>query len=60
MKLRLRGRRFYTPKEIYAEMQEVIDTFTFQHFQGCKKSWETHWDRCICTQGDYFEGDGGN
>jgi hypothetical protein len=24
------------------------------------KSWETCCDRCIHTQGDYFEGDGGN
>jgi len=60
MKLRLEGRRFDTTEEIHAESQEVIDTLTFENFQGCMKSWETCWDRCIHAQGNYFEGDGGN
>ena len=59
-KLRPKGRRFYTTEEIHTETQEVIDTLTFENFQGCMKSWETRWDRCIHAQGDYFEGDGGN
>jgi hypothetical protein len=62
MKLRLKGRRFDVTEEIHAESQEVIDTLTYENFQGCMKSWETRWDRCIRVhaQGDYFEGDGGN
>jgi transposase len=60
MKLRLKGRRFDTTEEIHAESQEVIDTLTFENFQGCMKSWETRWDSCIHAQGDYFEVDGGN
>ena len=31
-------------------------TLTFENFQGCMKSWETHWDHYIYAQGDYFEG----
>jgi hypothetical protein len=60
MKLRLRGRRFDTTEEVHAESQVVINTLTFENFQGCMKSWETRWDRCIHAQGDYFEVDGGN
>jgi len=60
MKLRLKGRRFDTTEEILSEMQEVIDTLTFENFQGCMISWETRWDRCVYVQGDYFEGYGGN
>ena len=60
MKLRLKRRRFDTTEEIRAESQEVIDTLTFENFQGCMKSWETRWDRCIHVQGAYFEGDGGS
>ena len=60
MKLQLKGRRFDTTKEIHTETQEVIDTLTFENFQGCMKSWETRWDCCIHAQGDYFEGDSGN
>jgi hypothetical protein len=60
MKLWLTGRRFDTTEEIHADLQEVIDTLTFENFQGYMKSWETCWDRCIHAQGDYFEGGSGN
>jgi len=60
MKLQLKGHRFDMSEEIHAETQEVIDTLTFQNFQGCMKSWETSWDSCIHAQGVYFEGDSGN
>ena len=60
MKLRLKGRRFDTTEEIHVETQEVIDTLTFENFQECIKSWQTRRDRCIHTQADYFEGDGGH
>jgi hypothetical protein len=60
MKLRLKGSPFDTTEEIHAESQEVIDTLIFENFQGCKKTWETRWDRCMHAQGDYFEGAGGN
>jgi hypothetical protein len=58
MKLWLKGRHFDTTEEIHAKTQEVINTFTFENFQGCVKSWETCWDHCIHAQEDYFEGDG--
>jgi hypothetical protein len=52
--------RFDTTEEIHTETQEVIDTLIFENFQGCKKSWETRWNRCIHAQWNHFEGDGGN
>jgi hypothetical protein len=60
MKLQLKECHFDTTEEIHTESQEVIDTLTFENFQGCMKSWETRWDHCIHAQGDYFEGDGGS
>jgi hypothetical protein len=56
----LKERRFDTTEEIRAESQEVIDTLSFENFQGCIKSWKTRRDRSIHAQGDNFEGDGGN
>jgi hypothetical protein len=58
MKLWLKEHCFDTTEEIHTESQEVIDTLTFENFQGCMKSWETHWDHCVHAKGDYFEGDG--
>jgi len=60
MKLWLKDHRFDMTEEIHTETQEIINTPTFENFQGCMKSWETCWDHCIHAQGDYFEGDGGN
>jgi hypothetical protein len=37
-------------EEIRAESQEIIDTLTFENFQGCMKSWETRWNRCKRAQ----------
>jgi hypothetical protein len=59
MKLQLIGHHSDTTEEIQAETQEVIDTLTFEIFQGCMKSWKTCLDGRIHAQGDYFEGDGG-
>ena len=33
---------------------------TFENFQGCMKSLETCWDRCVHAQGGHLEGDCGN
>ena len=60
MQFRLKGRRFDATEEIHAESKEVIDTLTFENFQGCMKSWEKRWCHWIDAKGDYFEGDGGN
>jgi len=60
MKLRLKGRCFGTTEGIHVETREVIDTLTFENFQGCMKSWEIWWDRCIHAQGGYLERNGGN
>jgi hypothetical protein len=28
------------------------------HFQDAFENWQKRWDRCVRSQGDYFEGDG--
>ena len=42
------------------QKRKSLLTLTFENFQGCMKSWETSWNRCIHDQVGYFEGDGGN
>jgi hypothetical protein len=60
MKLKLKGCRFDMTETIHAKSQEVIDTLTYDNFQGCMKSREKWWDPYINAQEDYFEGTGGN
>ena len=60
MKLRLKRRRFVSTEEIQAESQQVLNTLTLTDFNECFQKWQNRWDHCIQSQGDYFEGDGGN
>ncbi|PNF38762.1 hypothetical protein B7P43_G14057, partial [Cryptotermes secundus] len=58
MKIKLKGRRFDTVEEIQAETQTVLNTITKKDFQDAFQKWQKRWDRCMRSQGDYFEGDG--
>jgi hypothetical protein len=58
MKIRLKGRIFDTVEEIHMETQMVPNTLTKEHFQDAFQDWHKHWDQCVQSQGDYFEGGG--
>ncbi|PNF25826.1 hypothetical protein B7P43_G11746 [Cryptotermes secundus] len=58
MKIKLKGRRFDTVEEIQVETQTVLNTLTKKDFQDAFEKWQKCWDRCMRSQGDYFEGDG--
>jgi hypothetical protein len=60
MKIKLKGRRFDTIEEIQAESQKVLSMLTQKDFQDSFRSWQKRWDRCVHSQGDYFEGDSGD
>ena len=59
MKLKLKGRRFDTVDEIQIESQALLDGLVDKDFQKAFAAWQKRWGRCITSQGDYFEGDGG-
>ena len=59
MKLKLKGRRFYTIEEIQAESQRVLDTLAEKDFQEAFQKWRRWWDWCLHAGGNYFEGDSG-
>jgi hypothetical protein len=60
IKIKLKGRRFDTVEEIQAESQKVLNMLTQKDFQDSFQSWQKRWDRCVRSQGDHFEGDGGD
>lgn len=57
LKIRLRGHRFEDIDVIQRESQKALDTFKEDDFQKCFQHWQKRWDKCINSQGDYFEGD---
>ena len=54
---RLQGHRFEDINVIQRESQKVLDTFKEDYFQRCFQQWQERWNKCINSQGDYFEGD---
>jgi hypothetical protein len=49
---------FETVSDIQGELQAVLDSIKENDFHGAFEAWKKRQDRCICSRGDYFEGDG--
>jgi hypothetical protein len=58
-KIKLKDRHFDTIEVIEAESQAVLNTLIEHDFQNAFKKWQKPWERCICAEGGYFEGDCG-
>jgi hypothetical protein len=56
--MKLKGRRFETVSDIQRESQVILDSIQDNDFYGAFEAWKRRWDRCICSQEDYSEGDG--
>jgi hypothetical protein len=57
LKIKPKGRRFETLSDIQRESQAVLDSIKENYFYGALEAWKKLLDRCILSQGDYFEGD---
>jgi hypothetical protein len=55
--MKLKG-RFETVSDIQRESQAVLDNIKENDFHGDFEARKKRWNRCIRSQGDYFEGDG--
>jgi hypothetical protein len=58
LKIKLKGQSFDTVSDIQRELQAVLESIKENDFHGASEVWKKQWDRCIHSQGDYFEGDG--
>jgi hypothetical protein len=58
LKTKLKGRRFETVTDIQKESQAVLDIIKENYFHGAFEARKKkRWDRCIRSQGEYFEGE---
>jgi len=53
LKSTLKGRRFDTFNEIQRNSTKELFTIPKEAFQ----SWQKRWERCVASEGNYFEGD---
>jgi hypothetical protein len=56
--MKLKGRRFKTVSDIQRESHAVLNSIKENDFHSASEVWKKLWDHYICSQGDYFEGDG--
>ena len=56
MKKKLKGKRFATVEEVKTASQEAFNNINLQQFQRCFTHWEKRLDKCIASNGEYFEG----
>jgi hypothetical protein len=58
LKLKLKGQRFETVSDTQRESHAVLNIIKENDFHSALEAWKKQWDCHICSQGDYFEGDG--
>jgi hypothetical protein len=53
----LNGKCFADVEEVKKKTTEALKCITLQEFQDCFEKWTTRLDRCVASDGQYFEGD---
>jgi hypothetical protein len=41
----------------YSQSTALLKALKEDDFQGCFNQWKWRWDKCIASEGKYFEGD---
>jgi len=57
LKLNLKGHHFGTMENIQKTVTDELHTLTENNFRYCYDQWKKRWNRCVTSQGAYFEGD---
>jgi hypothetical protein len=52
----MKGKRFASIPDIEADTTTRLKGLTKDDFQNCFKKWQERWNKCVASQGDYFEG----
>ena len=51
----LKGKRFVSVEEVKTALQEALNNIKLQQFHRCFTQWEKRLDKCITSNGEYFE-----
>ena len=57
LKSPLKWRRFQTAEEIKENATRQLMAMPKKDFADCLEKWKELWDKCVRSQGQYFEGD---
>ena len=57
VKMTMKGKRFESIQDIEAATTAQLKTLTKENFHDCFRKWQERWDKCVRSEGEYFEGD---
>jgi hypothetical protein len=57
LKSTLKGHGFDTTDEIQKNLTNELFAILKEAFQKAFQSWQKGWERCVASEGNYFEGD---
>ena len=57
MKKVLKQKRFANVEEVKQETAEALKDIKIDEFKNCFEQWKKCLNRCIASNGEYFEGD---
>jgi len=57
VKMTMKGKHFESIQDIEATMTAQLKTLVKEDFQNCFRKWQEHWNKCVWSKGEYFEGD---
>jgi len=57
LKTHLKGHHFGTVENVQAAATRALNNISSEDFLHCYEEWQQRWNRCIRSQGAYFEGD---
>ena len=57
MKKILKGKCFADVEEMKQKTAKALKVTKIDKFKNCSEQWKKHLNRCIASNGEYFEGD---
>ena len=57
VKIIMKGKSVESVQDIEAATIAQLKTLTKEDFQNCFRYWQERWDKCVRSEGEYFEGD---
>ena len=52
----MKGKRFESIQDIEAATTAQLQTHTKEDFQNYSRKWQERWDKCVRSEGEYFQG----
>jgi len=57
VKMTMKGKGFELIQDTEAATTAQLKTLTKEDFQNCFRKWQEQWEKCVRSEGEYFEGD---